>query len=59
MTRLEAPQVMAAIVILGIIALTIIFVAPDAINEIVGAVVTGIGMLGMKLLEKNGKKPDA
>ena len=54
MSRIEGPQVMAAIIILGIIALTIVFVAPDAINEIVGAVVTGIGMLGMKLLEKNG-----
>lgn len=53
MSKLEAPQVMAAILTLALIALTIIFIAPDAIQEVVGAVVTGIGMLGMKLLEKN------
>ena len=54
MSRIEGPQVMAAILVLAVIALAIILVAPDAIQEIVGAVVTGIGMLGMKLLEKNG-----
>ncbi len=56
MSRIEAPQVMAAIVSLALIAIIITFVAPDSIQEIVGAVVTGIGMLGMKLLEKNGGK---
>ena len=54
MSRIEAPQVMAAILVLGAIAILITFVAPESIKEIVGAIVTGIGMLGMKLLEKNG-----
>ena len=46
---------MVAILALAILGLTVILIAPDSIGEIVGAVVTGIGMLGMKLLEKNGK----
>ncbi len=54
MSRIEGPQVMAAILVLAIIVGLIIFKAPDAIQEIVGSIVTGIGMLGMKLLEKNG-----
>lgn len=54
MSKVEGPQVMAAILVLAAIAGLIIFRAPDAINEIVGSIVTGIGMLGMKLLEKNG-----
>ncbi len=56
MTKKEAPQVMAAILVLATIAIMVILVAPDSIQEIVGAVITGIGMLGMKLLEKNGDK---
>ena len=55
MTQIEGPQVMAAIVALAAIAVVIAFVAPDSIEKVVGAIVTGIGMLGMKLLEKNGK----
>lgn len=55
MTQIEGPQVMAAIVALALIALVVVFVAPDSIEKVVGAIVTGIGMLGMKLLEKNGK----
>ncbi len=54
MTKIEAPQVMAAILTLAVIAIVIVFVAPNSIEKIVGSVVTGIGMLGMKLLEKNG-----
>lgn len=56
MSRTEGPQVMAAILCLAVIAIVIVFKAPDAIDKIAGAVVTGIGMLGMKLLEKNGDK---
>ena len=55
MSKIEGPQVMVAILALAILGLTVILIAPDSIGEIVGAVVTGIGMLGMKLLEKNGK----
>ena len=55
MSQIEGPQVMMAIVSLVLIAICVIFIAPDAIDKIVGGVVTGIGMLGMKLLEKNGK----
>ena len=54
MNKVEGPQVMAAILVLALLGCLIIFKAPDAINEIVGSIVTGIGMLGMKLLEKNG-----
>lgn len=55
MKKIEGPQVMAAIITLAVIALTVIIFAPNSIDKIVGAVVTGIGMLGMKLLEKNGE----
>ena len=51
MNKVEGPQVMAAILCITIIALCVIFVRPDAIQEIGGAALTGIGMLGMKLLE--------
>jgi len=45
------PQVMMAIVGLIAIAMVVIFVAPDHINEIVGATITGVGMLAMKVIE--------
>lgn len=54
MKKVEGPQVMAAILSIAIIALVVVFIAPDQIGEIVGAAITGIGMLGMKLLDKNG-----
>jgi hypothetical protein len=53
MSKIEMPPVMTAIIALTAIGLALIFLGSDA-KEIVGAVVTGIGMLGMKLLEKNG-----
>lgn len=56
MSQIEGPQVMAAILALAVIAIVIAFVSPASIDKIVGAVITGIGMLGMKLLEKNGEK---
>ena len=60
MSKIEGPQVMAAILALFLIAIVIAFVAPNAIDKIVGSVVTGIGMLGMKLLEdKSGKNGGA
>ena len=45
---------MAAILALATIAIVVTLVAPTAIEKIVGSVVTGIGMLGMKLLENHG-----
>jgi len=54
MSKIEGPQVMAAILTLAIIAIVIAFVAPTAIDKIIGSVITGIVALGMKLLEKNG-----
>ena len=54
MSKIEGPQVMAAIVALAVIALVVTFMATDHVDKVVGSIVTGIGMLGMKLLEKNG-----
>ena len=45
------PQILVAMLLLGAIGITIIFVAPDYIDKVTAGVVTGIGMLGMKLLE--------
>lgn len=56
MSRVEGPQVFAAILGLVVIAIVVALVASDQIGEIVGSAITGIGMLGMKLLEKNGEK---
>ena len=55
MSKIEGPQVMAAILCLAVIGGLTIFIAPTYIKEIVGSIVTAIGMLGMKLLEKNGE----
>uniref|UniRef100_A0A6M3K6M7 Uncharacterized protein n=1 Tax=viral metagenome TaxID=1070528 RepID=A0A6M3K6M7_9ZZZZ len=46
------PQILASIICISVIALAVIFAAPEYIEVIVGGAVTGIGMLGMKLLEK-------
>jgi len=54
MNAVEGPQVMAAILVLGAIAIVIAFVAPDTIDKIVSGVVTGIVALGLKLLDSNG-----
>jgi len=53
MRKVEGPQVMAAIVSIAVIALVVILIAPDQIDKVVTGAITGIGMLGMKLLEKN------
>jgi len=52
--RIEGPQVMAAILSILVIAIAVIFIAPDQIDKIATGAITGIGMLGMKLLESNG-----
>jgi len=54
MKRIEGPQVMAAILSILVIAIAVIFIAPDQIDKIATGAITGIGMLGMKLLESNG-----
>ncbi len=54
MSRIEGPQVMAAILTLAVIALVTILLAPNVVEKIVVPAITAIGMLGMKLLEKNG-----
>lgn len=46
------PQVLAALVSITILSLAAMFLAPDSAKEVVASAVTGIGMLGMKLLEK-------
>ncbi len=56
MSRIEGPQVMAAILSIAIIALVVVFRTPDSIKDIINPAITAIGMLGMKLLEKgNGQ----
>lgn len=45
------PQIFLAIVCLAAIGIITIFVAPEHIQLVAGGVVTGIGLLGMKLLE--------
>lgn len=54
MTKIEGPQVMAAIVAIFLVAVAVILISPDQIDKVVPSAVTGIGMLGMKLLEKDG-----
>lgn len=45
------PQIMAAILCLTLIAVLVILVAPTLIETTVGAIVTGVGMLAMKVIE--------
>ena len=45
------PQVLAAIIALFVLGLSVIVFAPDYIGEVVGSVVTGIGILAMKVIE--------
>ena len=54
MTKLEGPQIMAAILALALIAIVVVFLSPISIDKVIPSAITGIGMLGMKLLEKNG-----
>jgi len=45
------PQVMTAMIGLILIAVLVIFFAPTMIDKIVAGIVTGIGMLAMKVIE--------
>jgi len=52
MTVQWKPQILAAILCITLIAVLTIILQPAYIEFIAGGAVTGIGMLGMKLLEK-------
>lgn len=45
------PQILTAILSIAGMAGMVIYLAPEHINEVVSGAITGIGMLGMKLLE--------
>ena len=45
------PQVLTAILALFLLGISVIVFAPDYIGEVVGSVVTGIGILAMKVIE--------
>tara|TARA_R100001530_G_C4247457_1_gene136947 strand:- start:246 stop:485 length:240 start_codon:yes stop_codon:yes gene_type:complete len=45
------PQVLAAILSIGTIAIVVVMFTPVHVETIAGGAVTAIGMLGMKLLE--------
>jgi|TARA_Y100000310_G_scaffold334175_1_gene413286 hypothetical protein len=47
------PQILTAIIIMGVLGGMVIVLAPTMIDKIVTGIVTGIGMLGMKLLENS------
>ncbi len=55
MNSVEAPLGMAAIIGLVLIAVVVAVLAPNYIKEVVGSVVTALGMLGLKLAETNSK----
>jgi len=46
------PQVLAAILCIALLATLVIVLAPEHIEKTAGAAITGIGMLAMKLAEK-------
>ncbi len=45
------PQILVALMLIGLIAVTVILASPDHIAEIVGPAVIGLVALGTKLLE--------
>jgi|TARA_Y100000310_G_C20699531_1_gene828421 hypothetical protein len=45
------PQVLAAILAIAMLGILVIIFTPDYVDKIVGGAITGVGMLGMKLLE--------
>ena len=49
------PQILAAILCISLIACLVILIAPTYIEVIVGGAVTGIGMLGEKLLDEKSE----
>ena len=52
MTITWKPQILVAMTLIAIIAIVVIFAAPNFVEGAAGGAITGIGMLGMKLLEK-------
>ena len=44
-------QVLATILAITLLAALVILLVPQHVDKIVGGAITGIGMLGMKLLE--------
>lgn len=46
------PQILTAMALIAAIAALVIFFAPSFVEGAAGGAITGIGMLGMKLLEK-------
>tara|TARA_Y100000034_G_scaffold127976_1_gene181766 strand:- start:1042 stop:1203 length:162 start_codon:yes stop_codon:yes gene_type:complete len=52
MLRRVKPQVLAAILTIGGLAALVTMLVPDQVDKIVGGAITGVGMLGMKILEK-------
>jgi len=46
------PQILWAMTLIAMLAMVVTFIAPEHIVQIVGSAITGVGMLGMKLLEK-------
>ena len=52
MTHLWKPQILWAMTLIALVAALVIFFAPDFVEGAAGGAITGIGMLGMKLLEK-------
>lgn len=46
------PQILAAMFLIASIASLVIFFAPGFVEGAAGGAITGIGMLGIKLLEK-------
>lgn len=46
------PQILWAMSLIAFLAALVVFLVPDYVEGAVGGAITGIGMLGMKLLEK-------
>lgn len=45
------PQILTAMLIMGTLGALVIIVVPEHVDKIIGGIITGLGMLGMKLLE--------
>mgnify|MGYP001616044466 CR=1 FL=1 len=54
MSKIEGPQVFAAIISLAIIGLVTLIFTPAIADKIMSGIISGILALGLKLLEKNG-----
>ncbi len=49
------PQVLTAILVMGTLGGMVILIAPDMIDKIITGIITGIGMLSMKLVSNEGE----